>query len=171
MREAGRRVSPDTSSAIWFQYRSTVAFRFLAVALLALFVSGEAAAKKKTPKVFCSPGRFAMALPLLEGGPSPDAFLIEGDMERADVTVSLASGCAPVAAKVKAKRKFTTVKAKWESCDGFTKVRLKAKIHAPDCAVMTGKLKTKDYRAECLGCHIPAKNTDWIYVEGYEVLR
>lgn len=34
-----------------------------------------------------------------------------------------------------------------------------------------GKLKTKNYKAECLGCHIPAKNTDWIYVEGYTVLR
>ncbi|MDH3685065.1 MAG: DUF1592 domain-containing protein [Myxococcales bacterium] len=124
-----------------------MATRPYAVGLLALFVAllvaGEAAAKKKTPKVFCSPGRFAMALPLLEGGPSPDAFQIEGDMERADVTVSLASGCAPVTAKVKAKRKFTTVKAKWDSCGGFTKVKLKAKIHAPDCAVMTGKLKTK----------------------------
>ena len=26
-----------------------------------------------------------------------------------------------------------------------------------------GLLKTKDYKAECLGCHIPAKSTDWIY--------
>ncbi|MGI9432262.1 MAG: DUF1592 domain-containing protein, partial [Myxococcota bacterium] len=126
-----------------------MALRPYAVGLLALFVAllvaGEAGAKKKkAPKVFCSPGRFAMALPLLEGGPSPDAFQIEGDMELANVTVSLASGCAPVSAKVKAKRKFTTVKAKWDSCGGFTKVKLKAKIHAPDCAVMTGKLKTKE---------------------------
>ncbi len=34
-----------------------------------------------------------------------------------------------------------------------------------------GVLKTKDYKAECLGCHIPAKSTDWIYVEGYPLLR
>ena len=33
------------------------------------------------------------------------------------------------------------------------------------------KLKTKDYKAECLGCHIPAKQNDWIYVEGYPILR
>lgn len=32
-------------------------------------------------------------------------------------------------------------------------------------------LKTKDYKAECLGCHVPAKSTDWIYVEGYPLLR
>ncbi len=34
-----------------------------------------------------------------------------------------------------------------------------------------GMLKTKDYKAECLGCHVPAKATDWAYVEGYPLLR
>ena len=34
-----------------------------------------------------------------------------------------------------------------------------------------GMLKTKDYKAECLGCHIPAQATDWVYVEGYPLLR
>ncbi|SCY08716.1 Cytochrome P460 [Nitrosospira sp. Nl5] len=29
---------------------------------------------------------------------------------------------------------------------------------------------TTNYRAECLSCHMPAKNTDWIYVEGYPTL-
>ncbi len=29
---------------------------------------------------------------------------------------------------------------------------------------------TADYRTECLPCHMPAKNTDWIYVEGYPTL-
>lgn len=29
---------------------------------------------------------------------------------------------------------------------------------------------TDDYNSECLGCHIPARNTDWIYVEAYPVL-
>lgn len=28
-----------------------------------------------------------------------------------------------------------------------------------------------DYRKDCLGCHIPAKSTDWIYVNGYPVLK
>ena len=27
-----------------------------------------------------------------------------------------------------------------------------------------------NYRTECLPCHMPAKNTDWIYVEGYPTL-
>ena len=28
-----------------------------------------------------------------------------------------------------------------------------------------------DYRTDCQGCHIPAKNTDWIYTQGYPVLK
>lgn len=27
-----------------------------------------------------------------------------------------------------------------------------------------------DYRADCLGCHVPAKQTDWIYVDAYPSL-
>jgi hypothetical protein len=34
-----------------------------------------------------------------------------------------------------------------------------------------GITKTKDYKAECLGCHIPAKGTGWVYTEGYPLLR
>ncbi len=32
------------------------------------------------------------------------------------------------------------------------------------------KTTTKDYRAECIGCHIPAKGDEWVYVRGYPVL-
>jgi mono/diheme cytochrome c family protein len=28
-----------------------------------------------------------------------------------------------------------------------------------------------DYKSDCLGCHIPAKGNDWVYVEGYPLLR
>jgi hypothetical protein len=28
-----------------------------------------------------------------------------------------------------------------------------------------------DYKADCLGCHIPAKNNDWIYTEAYPILK
>jgi hypothetical protein len=33
------------------------------------------------------------------------------------------------------------------------------------------KTTSKDFRADCLGCHIPAKATDWIYVLGYPGLK
>jgi hypothetical protein len=35
---------------------------------------------------------------------------------------------------------------------------------APDKQVAT------DYKKDCLGCHIPARGTDWVYVQGYPVL-
>jgi hypothetical protein len=38
------------------------------------------------------------------------------------------------------------------------------KSDAPDKQVAT------DYKKDCLGCHIPAKETDWVYVQGYPVL-
>ncbi len=30
---------------------------------------------------------------------------------------------------------------------------------------------TQDYKTECLGCDIPARNDDWIYLDGYPVLE
>ncbi|HXQ69161.1 MAG TPA: cytochrome P460 family protein [Pyrinomonadaceae bacterium] len=38
------------------------------------------------------------------------------------------------------------------------------KSDAPDKQVAT------DYKKDCIGCHVPAKSTDWIYVQGYPVL-
>ena len=29
----------------------------------------------------------------------------------------------------------------------------------------------KDYKADCLGCHVPAKHNDWVYTEGYPALK
>jgi hypothetical protein len=39
------------------------------------------------------------------------------------------------------------------------------KSDAPDKQVAT------DYKKDCLGCHIPAKATDWVYIQGYPVLK
>jgi Cytochrome P460 len=33
------------------------------------------------------------------------------------------------------------------------------------------KTTSTDYATDCQGCHIPAKATDWIYTQGYPVLR
>jgi hypothetical protein len=38
------------------------------------------------------------------------------------------------------------------------------KSDAPDKQVAT------DYRKDCLGCHIPARSTGWVYIQGYPVL-
>jgi len=33
------------------------------------------------------------------------------------------------------------------------------------------KTTSTDYQSDCQGCHVPAQATDWIYVDGYPVLR
>ncbi|NID14684.1 cytochrome P460 family protein [Luteibacter yeojuensis] len=33
------------------------------------------------------------------------------------------------------------------------------------------KTTSTDYRTDCQACHTPAKSTDWIYVQGYPVLK
>jgi hypothetical protein len=35
----------------------------------------------------------------------------------------------------------------------------------------TAKTSTTDYQQECLGCHVPAQDTDYIYTRGYHSLR
>jgi len=35
----------------------------------------------------------------------------------------------------------------------------------------TEKNASTNYQTDCLGCHIPARTTDWIYVKGYPSLR
>ena len=39
------------------------------------------------------------------------------------------------------------------------------KADAPNKQVAT------DFKKDCLGCHLPAKSTDWIYVKGYPLLH
>lgn len=39
------------------------------------------------------------------------------------------------------------------------------KADAPDKQVAV------DYKKDCLGCHVPAQKTDWVYVQGYPVLK
>jgi Cytochrome P460 len=33
------------------------------------------------------------------------------------------------------------------------------------------KRVTQDYKTECIPCHIPARQTDWVYIQGYPELR
>lgn len=46
--------------------------------------------------------------------------------------------------------------------DGWGWALFKADV--PDKQVAT------DYKKDCLGCHVPASSTDWVYVDGYPVL-
>ena len=33
------------------------------------------------------------------------------------------------------------------------------------------KTSSTDYTVDCLSCHVPAKDNDWVYIEGYPVLK
>ena len=35
----------------------------------------------------------------------------------------------------------------------------------------TTRAETTDYEVDCLGCHLPAESTDYLYVQGYPVLK
>ena len=39
------------------------------------------------------------------------------------------------------------------------------KADAPDKQVAT------DHKEDCIGCHIPAQSTDWVYIQGYPALK
>jgi len=39
------------------------------------------------------------------------------------------------------------------------------KADAPDKQVAT------DFKKDCISCHVPAQSTDWVYVQGYPVLK
>jgi len=30
---------------------------------------------------------------------------------------------------------------------------------------------TKDFKTDCIPCHVPAKKDDWVYVRGYPALK
>jgi len=47
--------------------------------------------------------------------------------------------------------------------DGWGWALFKADV--PDKQVAT------NYKKDCLGCHVPAQSTDWVYVQGYPVLK
>ena len=34
-----------------------------------------------------------------------------------------------------------------------------------------GETVSTDYKADCIGCHVPAQQTDWVYVQGYPALN
>lgn len=108
--------------------------RVLLILALVLLLAPHADAKKTKP-THCPDGRFLVG----------DSAL--GAMVLASGQASIDPGCAPTKAKVKARKKATTIAAKWRTCDGGPRrVRLLARIAAPDCATVTGKLRVKGSR-------------------------
>lgn len=114
----------------------------LVMTSLLVVSSAEARRNKPTP---CTGGRFVVEGERLTGGGAvpADAVTLAGKQ------VSTASGCSPVTARVKATRKTTVVRARWSSCAGIRgRVTLQARIAAPDCRAMQGKLVARQARVK-----------------------
>jgi outer membrane protein assembly factor BamB len=58
-----------------------------------------------------------------------------------DGRLALDEVCPPVEARVKAKRRATTIRARWTSCPGLDgKVKVKARLAAPECTSLRGTI-------------------------------
>jgi hypothetical protein len=118
---------------------------------LASFLAAETT--YAVPPPLCPPGRFLLpdgATALVQGGAgiASDAIVLEST--GATHTVAIDSGCAATAAKVKATRKGTKIRARWAVCGTDRKLKLAARI-ALDCTAVQVKLKVagaKPRRAE-----------------------
>src|SRR5688572_7207992 len=115
-------------------------YRRIAIAVVCLIASaGTGAAKQPKPDP-CPPARYVV----IEGAPLVDGVVTMG----ADVVaiapgeITIAGSCT-AAASIKAKRKATRVRGRWESCGTLTKPKLAAKIAAPACTELQGALKAK----------------------------
>jgi cytochrome c len=114
-------------------------------------------------QVYVSPGA---ADTYLETGAFPDGTVLVKEV-RGAATAQLSTGAASYATNksvwfvmVKDTKQRFPDNALWG--DGWGWALFDAKD--PEKQVAT------DYQNDCLGCHVPAKNTDWVYVEAYPVL-
>lgn len=114
--------------------------------------SSPVAAKMPKPQR-CAPGRFLVDPadePLLPG----ETLLIDALGFDAQGGVSL-DGCdAGAPASVRAKRRATTLLAKWQACGTFAKVSVSARIASPACDTLTGRIKAKKTKAKTFTAHL-----------------
>lgn len=116
----------------------------LALLLLLPFAAAdEAAPAKRTPRPVCQGGRFVLPTgtpPLLPGGATPEVIVLDDTGSRP--AVSLASGCAPTAATLKATKRGTTLAATWKRCGTLRKARLAGRFDA-QCATLSATFKAR----------------------------
>jgi len=106
----------------------------LLLVALVLPLSAGAATRRSEP---CPDGRFPLA--------GVEAIGTAGGVESVvlqDGTLAIDDGvCPPVAARVKATRKATRLRARWRSCPGLDgRVTLKARLSAPECTQLRGTI-------------------------------
>lgn len=112
----------------------------LPIVVALILASPDLASAKKAKPAVCQGGYYLIdGAPLVAGGPSPDALVVDRG------SVSTLSGCPSVQAKVfkaKGKSGTDTLVVKWPACGTARKATLKAKIGA-GCTGVTGTFKTK----------------------------
>jgi hypothetical protein len=119
----------------------------LTVAAGVALAGGSAVARRSRPEA-CPGGRFLVApgdIPLIAGAgsPAPDAIVI-GDEN--DISIG---GCQAAQARLKPRRDFTRIRgARWQRCGVLTRVRLTAKILAPTCDTIEGRIKARGVPAK-----------------------
>lgn len=119
--------------------------RSLGLLILAVLVVVLPAAGARRPKpVPCDDGRF-----LIAGGPAlvTGATAVADAVTLANRTLTIDSGCGPAAAKTKAGRKGTRVKARWATCGELRRARFAGRIASPACTTFTGKFRAKKRKA------------------------
>ncbi|WP_438728936.1 cytochrome P460 family protein [Parasphingorhabdus sp. DH2-15] len=114
-------------------------------------------------QVYVSPGA---ADAYLETGAFPDGTVLVKEV-RSAATAQLSTGAASYATDkgvwfvmIKDKKERFPENALWG--DGWGWALFDAKE--------PGKQMATDYQNDCLACHVPAQETDWVYVEAYPVL-
>jgi hypothetical protein len=116
------------------------------VALLLGILSGAPAYPKKPRPAPCAGGRFlvaAGAAPLLSSVLAENAAIVIDGAPQIDLGT-----CGPSSARRKATSKFTLLKAKWNQCANVAKVKVVAKISAPECLTLDGTIRAKKTKAQ-----------------------
>jgi hypothetical protein len=114
--------------------------------VIGLLLIGSAATA--APPVACPPSRYLIPQPLVLGpnAPATDELNIR-EVQGIRVASINSGGCPLGALKMRVKKKFTKVTAKFNGCTAVAgPVILKANIAAPECRAITGVVKAKKAR-------------------------
>ena len=111
---------------------------FTSVAWIGLLTFAASLPAKKVKPQPCPEGSFLVMSVSLVGG-TPEAITIS------NAQLSVGGICPAVAVKLKPRKKFTSVTAKWRGCGSVLagRVTLQARIAAPDCNIMTGLFRAR----------------------------
>jgi phosphohistidine phosphatase SixA len=92
--------------------------------------------------VRCPPGRFLVSSSI----PPPAAEPVEVVAFDAAGTLTI-DGCGRTAVTVRSGRRWTRLRAKWQPCGNHRRLRLKARIHAPECETLEASLRGSGYQS------------------------